>query len=114
MRAAVTEARRWAKAAVRTADRQIAGSLEEVELAPAPPLPRYTLLVVRVVLARSRSRCLTSALVRQAWWAGQGRGRDVVIGVWKTPQRVEAHAWLEGDREDGRNGWPVVWRHPAP
>jgi hypothetical protein len=104
-------AARWAARSAESANRQLAErALDDIALDPAPPLPRYTRFVVRAVLVRSRSKCLTSALVRQAWWMGQDRPRAVLIGVWKEGELVEAHAWLEGDREDGRNGWPVMRR----
>lgn len=54
---------------------------------------------VSAVLARTRTTCLTQALVRQAWLAARGSPRDLVIGV-RRDGRAEgflAHAWLEGE-----------------
>jgi hypothetical protein len=40
-------------------------------------------------------------LVLQAWHAAHERDRDVVVGVRHAAGAVEAHAWLEGERNDG-------------
>jgi hypothetical protein len=57
---------------------------------------------VRVVCRLTRLNCLQSALVRQAWAAGHGQERRLIVGVTSPSDGFEAHAWLEGDPEDPR------------
>ena len=68
----------------------------------APPPARMSARNVRIVLAALRVRrasCLERSLVLQAWLAGHGDRRDVVIGV-RHEDSLLAHAWVDG-LEDG-------------
>lgn len=76
------------------------GGLQAVTL-PVPPANRpgahngiqRTLTVVR-------ASCLERSLVRQRWFAAQGRPCDIVIGIRGPVADFGAHAWLDGDPED--------------
>lgn len=89
----------WSLRAARRAQQAVlAGELENISLPRVPRLPERAHRGVAAVLRRERYTCLERALVRQAWHAAHGDGRDVVIGV-RAPSAgfFGAHAWLEGD-----------------
>lgn len=65
-------------------------------------------------LSKRNEACLVESAVRQAWWAGQGVDRDLVIGVNPSGDVFEAHAWLEGDRPPAEAGFTEITRRPAP
>ncbi|HVM13170.1 MAG TPA: lasso peptide biosynthesis protein [Egibacteraceae bacterium] len=102
----------WAVAASAQA-RRIArrGDLLDARLLPPPPLPDSAGSGVAGVLARTKASCLVRSLVLQAWHASHDRERDVVVGVRHTTGAVEAHAWLEGERNDGE--YVELVRRPA-
>ena len=105
----------WAVGAARQARRVLSeGGLDDLVLAPPPPLParagRGVSLAVRVV-ARN---CLVRAAVRQAWYAAHGRPIDLVIGVTAPAEGFKAHAWLDGDPDGEAAGFRELTRRPAP
>jgi hypothetical protein len=88
----------WTLRALRTARKELgAGHWEAIELPPVPRLPGSAERAVEAVLRRSGATCLPRAIVRQAWFAGQGSPRDVVVGVTAPSTGFQAHAWLDGD-----------------
>jgi Uncharacterised nucleotidyltransferase/Transglutaminase-like superfamily len=78
---------------------------------PAGPTMAYSARTARFVLARCRSTCLETALVRQARAAAAGLAIDVVVGVTPPASGFRAHAWLDGDRVEPR--FVELWRYPA-
>ena len=105
----------WTVAAIRSARRQLRGGPVESVVLPPPPqqaLGRHRVLLL--VLRASRSTCLTSATVRQAWWAAHGRPRDLVVGVTAPKAGFKAHAWLEGDPESRSDEFVELLRRTAP
>ena len=88
----------WVLGAIVVARAQIRRSgIEGLAVRPAPQTPHearsWAQTLVRV-LARN---CLTRSAVRQAWYAGQGRPVDLVVGVTPPSVAFRAHAWLEID-----------------
>lgn len=55
-----------------------------------------------------RTRCLERALALQALLAHEGLRADLRIGVRRTPDGIEAHAWIE---HDGLTGAPPEIEH---
>lgn len=61
---------------------------------------------VRGALRRLHESCLVNAIVLQAWEAGHGRRRDLVVGI-TGPDGFSAHAWLEGDPVPAADDAPI-------
>jgi Transglutaminase-like superfamily len=78
--------------------RRYGPELPRAPLVAGPRAERTIQLVCRVI----RLNCLESALVRQAWAAGQGHERRLILGVTSPSDGFKAHAWLEGDPQDQR------------
>lgn len=97
--------------AAHVARRQLQDGLAALDL-PVPPTDPAGRRAVTAVLARLRASCLVRSAVLQAWDAGHGRPRALVIGVRSAGDGVAAHAWLEGERQP-RPFFELV-RHPAP
>ena len=88
----------WTLRALRIARRELrAGGWESIELPRAPRLPDSAERAVEAVLRRAGATCLPRAVVRQAWFVGQGSHRDIVVGVTAPTSGFEAHAWLAGE-----------------
>lgn len=88
----------WTWRAARQTRRDLDRSrLDELEVLRAPKLPAAAERGVAAVLRRGDYTCLVRALVLQAWHEGQGKHRDVIIGVTKPSEGFRAHAWLDGD-----------------
>jgi hypothetical protein len=86
--------------------------MDEVRVVPPPDLPAHSARAVHWVLRRRRETCLVRALVLQAWFAGRGRPREVMIGV-SGPRDFRAHAWLEGDAHCHAEGFHEIHRLPV-
>jgi hypothetical protein len=72
----------WALVALRRTRRALRRrKVDEIQVAPPPPLPASAGRGVRAVIRRSDPTCLERALVLQAWDAAHGEAHDVVIGV---------------------------------
>lgn len=102
----------WAWRAIRTAQRGYAArKLHEVAV-PSPPgvLPDDAVRGVHAMLVRTSQRCLVRATVLQAWEAGQGRDRALIIGVTKPSDDFRAHAWLDGDPPCHSDGYEELLR----
>jgi hypothetical protein len=72
--------------------------------------------VVVSVLHRTHATCLHRSLVLQAWDHAHGVDRMVVVGVRPAGPVAPfgAHAWLDGDEPDDREGFvPLLRRSPA-
>lgn len=94
---ATVRAALWALHALRLAQRHVRTvPIADFALPAAPALPAASRRGVEAVLRRRPHTCLEGSLVRQAWFAGQGVARDVIIGSLTSP-RFSAHAWLEGE-----------------
>lgn len=92
----------WAVAASAQARRMARrGDLMGGRVLRPPPLPDSAGRAVAGVLTRTKASCLVRSLVLQSWHAAQDRERDVVVGARRADGAVEAHAWLEGERNDG-------------
>jgi hypothetical protein len=75
-------------------------------------LPARSARAVHLVLRDPLVTCLVRALVLQAWFAAQGRRREVVIGV-TGAHRFAAHAWLDGDPRCHGGTFQEIHRIPA-
>ena len=92
----------WTLHALRVARRTLRrDGVHAVVLPAPPPLPAESELGVRAALTRLGATCLEQSLVRQSWLAAHGKPRDVVIGVTGPRQGFKAHAWLDGDDDEG-------------
>jgi transglutaminase superfamily protein len=90
----------WARAALRTARRELAqGEIRNIELPVPPALPASAFRGVAAFLRRRKHTCLEGALVRQRWLAVQGDPRAIAIGVTAPSQGFTAHAWLVGEED---------------
>ncbi len=105
----------WALIAVTRVRHQLrSGGLDSLRMSTPPrdagPAAERALAGV---LRRRGASCLESAVVRQAWRAGHGDQRDVVIGVRPPADGFQAHAWLAGDPEDtAANPFTELTREP--
>ena len=89
----------WAGRAARSAERQLATQpLHAVTIRRPSALRSASVAGVRATLRLWREPCIVRALVLQAWHAGQGEAREVVIGVTAPSRGFAAHAWLESER----------------
>jgi hypothetical protein len=77
-----------------------------------PRLPPVARRGVEAVLRRRAATCLERATLLQAWYAAQGRRRDVVIGVTAPNTGFRAHAWLDGDPPCHEQGFHELLRRP--
>lgn len=104
----------WALRALRVTQTALrAGRWESIELPRAPRAPESAERAVEAVLRRTGATCLPRAVVRQAWFAAQGRQRDLVVGVTAPSAGFEAHAWLEGDPQCHTERYQELIRRPA-
>jgi hypothetical protein len=86
--------------------------VRDVRVPTAPSLPGDAVRGVHAVLRRRSDTCLVRAIVRQAWYVGQGEAFDVIIGV-RRAGPFEAHAWLEGEQNPLREGYVELSRRVA-
>jgi hypothetical protein len=97
-----TRAATWALLTLHQVRRSLRrGELQEVDVRPPPPLPEHAVRGVHAVLRRRPHTCLERSLLLQRWYAARGDVRDVVIGVTPTVADFGAHAWLDGEPEQG-------------
>ena len=85
--------------------------LSDVAVRPPPRLPVRARRGLDAVLRRWDPTCLERALVVQAWERAHEGPRDVVIGVRGSGQTLTAHAWLEGESNQG--SYEELMRVPA-
>ena len=105
---------RWVVSATAQVRRQLreGGRVDEVTVS-APPAPALrSPRALRVALRVTTRNCLRRSLVRQAWLAGAGEQRDLVIGVRRSPE-FGAHAWLEGDVIPPEEAFEELLRLPS-
>jgi hypothetical protein len=67
---------------------------------------------VQRLLRDRRDKCLSNALIAQAWRADHGDPVDVVIGVTAPSSGFSAHAWLADAPEAARAGHEEIHRIP--
>ena len=67
------------------------------EAPPSPDAPAAQRTTVSFVLRLTRTSCLVRSAVLQRWDSDHGRPRPLIIGVAKSGNAVDAHAWLEGE-----------------
>lgn len=116
----------WSVRALRTVRGQLRAGLDPhtAAVGPAwPPRPRalalpQALRVADSVLTRGHATCLERTIVQQALEARWGLQRDVVLGVRGGSRDFAAHAWLDGDDDEGyqeltRRSPPVAPDAPA-
>lgn len=104
----------WAQVAARHVRKHLAeGTLDDLVVAPPPPLPAGHRLGVVAVLRARRDTCLVRSAVLQSWDLAQGLPRDIVIGVTSPRQGFRAHAWLEGEHRQAA-GFQELTRRPPP
>ncbi len=103
----------WAQRAARRVRRDLAaGSLDHLDVLPAPPLSSGCRRRVVAVLGLRRDNCLVRSAVLQQWDLGQGRPRDLIIGVTAPGPGFRAHAWLDGDPPAAADGLDEFTRRP--
>jgi len=110
---ATVRAALWTVRAARRAARQVRDGRIDPQLPRPPRLPADAERGVVAVLWRRGDSCLVRATVRQAWYAGQGLPRDLVIGVTAPGAGFRAHAWLDGDSPCHDEGYRELLRRPA-
>ncbi|HEY6472107.1 MAG TPA: lasso peptide biosynthesis protein [Acidimicrobiales bacterium] len=88
----------------------------DVRTVPFPSSARIGPRGGRVVLRLLRDRedkCLSNALIAQAWRSDHGDLVDVVIGVTAPSSGFTAHAWLADAPEAAKAGHQEIHRIPA-
>lgn len=75
--------------------------------------PRAGRVVLRLLRDRE-NKCLSNALIAQAWRSDHGDQVDVVIGVTAPSSGFSAHAWLADAPEAARAGHTEIHRIPPP
>jgi hypothetical protein len=63
---------------------------------------------VNRLLQRRENRCLSNALIAQAWRADHGSRVDVIIGVSAPSAGFAAHAWLADAPEGASRGYEAI------
>lgn len=92
----------WTQLSLRRLRRDLRGGGIAGASVPSPPeLPDRAVRGVHAVLRRRGATCLERALVLQKWLLAHGESRDVVVGVTSPKEGFAAHAWLDGDPDDG-------------
>lgn len=91
----------WAIRAIVAAQQAVKSVPLTVQLPPAPQCGPLGYRAVSRTVGATRRTCLVSALVRQAYLRSNGVEVDVVIGVQRPEGSFGAHAWLQGEGEDG-------------
>jgi hypothetical protein len=86
------------------------GDVHQVELPPAQEISADSSNIVSLLLRGARAKCLTNALVIQAWRNDHGDPVDVVIGVKSPGHDFSAHAWLADAPEGARGGHEPIHR----
>jgi hypothetical protein len=86
--------------------------VREVELPSSAGINPTGIRVVRRLLNRRKDRCLSNALIAQAWRADHGDYVDVVIGVTAPSAGFTAHAWLADADESASGGHQPIHRLP--
>lgn len=103
----------WAQQAGRRVRKDLAAAgLDQLTVLPPPPLPSGCRRRVVAVLGLRKDSCLVRAAVLQQWDLGQGRPRDLIIGVTAPGPGFRAHAWLEGDPPAATDGLDEFTRRP--
>lgn len=104
----------WSVRAARIARRQLREhGLDGRVALPAPPdVPTTAIGGAKRGLTLTRATCLTRAAVLQAWHAGHGWERELVIGVADPARALKAHAWLDGD-DPGADYTELLRRAPV-
>jgi hypothetical protein len=104
----------WALRATAIARGQLGrGGVDALDIPPAPPTPAEARTWAQHVVRLCAKNCLVRAAVRQAWYAGQGREVDIVIGVTSPSEGFRAHAWLAIDPPQTYEGYEELARRPA-
>lgn len=89
----------WALVRVRRSLRR--HGIEGYSVPEPPVLPDHAGRGVLAVLRRWDHTCLERSLVLQRWEAAHGSEREVIIGVMGPSSDFKAHAWLEGEPQEG-------------
>jgi hypothetical protein len=104
----------WALLALRQARRRLRRrGIAATRVTLRPPRTPRAERGVHGLLRRAQASCLERALVLQRWEAGQGRSREVVIGVHGASRDMLAHAWLDGDGDQLAPAYAELMRVPA-
>jgi hypothetical protein len=105
----------WAARSLRRARRELQDNGVRAHIPPPPKLPWGAGRGVNAVLRRTAPTCLERSLVMQAWLAAQGEPHDVVVGVTRTAEGLDAHAWVDLPRElPDREKYEEIARLPPP
>jgi hypothetical protein len=106
----------WSLRAVRVARRELRrnGLDGRVALPAPPPVPASAVGGVKRALRLTRATCLVRTSVLQAWHAGHGWERELVVAVPPPGEGFAAHAWLDGDDPgEGRDFTVLLRRAPV-
>jgi len=84
--------------------------VEDIAFPPAGGIGVSGGRAVARILRRRDQRCLSNALIAQAWRADHGDYVDVVIGVASPATGFSAHAWLADTGDAGAGGHTALSR----
>ena len=84
--------------------------VEDIAFPPAGRIGVSGGRAVALILRRRDQRCLSNALIAQAWRADHGDFVDVVIGVASPATGFSAHAWLADTGDAGAGGHAAISR----
>jgi hypothetical protein len=82
--------------------------VREVVLPSSARIDRSGRRAVSYLLRRRTNRCLSNALIAQAWRADHGDLVDVIIGVTAPSAGFTAHAWLSDAPEGASEGHAAI------
>jgi hypothetical protein len=104
----------WAVLALRKLRGEISELGLEAQIAGPPELASEGLRGVEAVLRRRHATCLERSLILQRWLIAHGAFHEVLIGVSRGGDQIEAHAWLDRyDAEAQGEGFRVLTRVAA-
>jgi hypothetical protein len=86
--------------------------VRDVTLPPSERIPVSGARAVSRLLRDRQDRCLSNALIAQAWRADHGDPVDVVIGVAAPAAGFSAHAWLADAAQAASAGHEPIHRIP--
>jgi hypothetical protein len=84
--------------------------VEDIAFPPAGRIGVSGSRAVARILGRRDQRCLSNALIAQAWRADHGDYVDVIIGVASPATGFSAHAWLADTGDAGAGGHAALSR----
>lgn len=85
----------WARLALRKLRGEMSEQGLEAQVAKPPDLAPEGVRGVEAALRRQHATCLERSLILQRWLIAHGASHEILIGVCRGMDQIEAHAWLD-------------------